>query len=87
MVELSEVKLTWGETLHVAQNSNKWEGLFNLSYVSQGKKKIKYFTQLLSLVDNFFATQYDEDLMKGWLIGFSEEFIFKLPCNQHFQLY
>ena len=37
-----------------------------LPYVSQGKKKMKYFTQLLiTLVDDFFATQDDEDLMKG----------------------
>ena len=28
LVDLSDIKLTWGEALHVAQNGDKWRGNF-----------------------------------------------------------
>ena len=28
LADLSDVKLTWGEALHVAQNRDKWRGSF-----------------------------------------------------------
>ena len=63
-----------------------WEGLL-LPSVSQGTKKMKYFGRLVSPVEDFFGTQYDEDVMRGWLIEFPQQFGFKFAWNQHFQLY
>ena len=41
LTELSEAKLTWGETQHVTNTVRNGEGLL-LHYVPQGTKRVKY---------------------------------------------
>lgn len=45
LADLSEVKLTWGEALHVAQNRDKWREIF-VSLCPTGDEEDKVSSKL-----------------------------------------